>query len=170
METFQPSFEYNGDTGKVSGSETSRAHAEFEKERASTVQSAVLHAVSISGMNGQTSAEIERSTGLPHQSVSSTLRNLELSGFDFAFPIGFGNFGSVVKLKTTRGNQHPYVEKQVAASMRVESLLPPTPRRVSYKNKYDGLVRDLRGLTEEMSNDYSWTWYEKLSKIIDQNT
>jgi len=30
-------------------------------------------------------------------------------------------------------------------------------------------VRDLRGLTEEMSNDYSWIWYEKLINIIDQN-
>jgi hypothetical protein len=120
-------------------------------------------------MNGQTSGEVERMTGLPHQSVSASIRNMELSGYDFAMSFGFGNMGRLVKLAATRENQHPYVEKQVAISMRTELLLPPTPRRVSYKSRYEVLVKDLWGLTEEMSNDYSWIWYEKLVGILNKD-
>tara|TARA_B100001750_G_C15463500_1_gene575706 strand:- start:501 stop:1046 length:546 start_codon:yes stop_codon:yes gene_type:complete len=166
---FQPSFEYDGDTGKVKGSKTSEAHAEWVKEKAGSIQLQVMTCLSNSGMNGQTCREVEETTGLSHQSVSASLRNMELDGHDPARPFGFGNYGKVVKLETTRSNQHPYVARQVAATMRIDYLLPPTPRRVSYKNRYDSLVRDLRGLTEEMSNDYSWIWYEKLINIIDQN-
>ena len=125
--------------------------------------------LSNSGMNGQSCREVAETTGLSHQSVSASLRNMELDGHDPARPFGFGNYGKVVKLETTRSNQHPYVARQVAATMRIDYLLPPTPRRVSYTKRYDSLVRDLRGLTEEMSNDYSWRGYEKLINIIDQN-
>ena len=166
---FQPSFEYDGDTGKVKGSRTSEAHAKYEKDRAESIQSKVMSCILLSGMNGHTSGEVESMTGLPHQSVSASIRNMELSGYDFAMPFGFGNTGKLVKLATTRGNQHPYVEKQVAISMRPELLLPPTPRRVSYKKRYEILVKDLRGLTEEMSNDYSWIWYEKLVDILNRD-
>ena len=74
-----------------------------------------------------------------------------------------------MKLKTTRSNQHAYVTRQIAYTMNHAELQEPNPRRASYKVKYDGMRREIFGLLEEMSNDYSWTWYEKLNKIYQED-
>ena len=125
----QPSLMYGGTTGFVTGSDTSKAHAEFEKKRASGVQGRILELIIQAGQRGHTSEEVEVLTGWKHQSVSSSIRNMELGG-------------KVVKTIQVRDNQHSYVSAGEAALMKPEALLAPNPVR-SWKKKHDALVGEL---------------------------
>ena len=128
----QPSLMYGGTTGFVAGSDTSKAHAEFEKDRAGTVQARVLNIIIQTMVRGATSQEVEDMTGGKHQSVSAAIRNMELDG-------------KVVKTIQIRHGQHAYVSADTAALMKPEALLAPNPVR-SWKKKHDTLVDDLEVL------------------------
>lgn len=133
-ENFQPSFEYNEGTGHVAGSETSKIHEEHEKKKAPTLQKQILGIIHAAGTIGCTSEEVEIWTNRKHQSVSSSIRNLELAG-------------RLVKTTRIRNNQHAYVSKQVAGLLPSNDLLPPNPRRVSWKKKYEELLFQLEEIT-----------------------
>jgi|GEM_PF-2246170 len=163
--TFQPSFEYAGTTGSVVGSDTSRSNADWRDGIAYTVQGRILSFIAQAGFDGCTSKEIEDALQMSHQSVSSSIRNMELDGWEEHKMFSAYNCGKVVKLKLTRGGQHAYVTRQTARMMMHKDLQEPNARRVSYKHRYEGMRKEIFGLLEEMSNDYSWTWYEKLNKI-----
>ena len=132
----RPSLMYGGTTGFVTGSDTSKAHAGFEKKRASGVQGRILELITQSGQRGHTSEEVEILTGWKHQSVSSSIRNMELDG-------------KVVKTIQVRDNQHAYVSAGDAALMKPEALLAPNPVR-SWKKKHDRLVNDLQELHTDL--------------------
>jgi len=142
-ENFQPSFEYNGGTGHVSGSETSKRHEQYEKEKAPTLQKQILGIIHAAGTIGCTSEEVEIWTERKHQSVSSSIRNLELAD-------------RLIKTTRIRNNQHAYVSKEVAGLLPSKDLLPPNPRRVSWKKKYEELLSKI----EEVN------FIEELEEII----
>ena len=166
--TFQPSFEYAGTTGSVVGSDTSRSNADWRDGIAYTVQGRILSCIAQAGFDGCTSKEIEDALQMSHQRVSSSIRNMELDGWEEHKMFSAYNCGKVVKLKLTRGGQHAYVTRQTARMMMHKDLQEPNARRVSYKHRYEGMRKEIFGLLEEMSNDYSWTWYEKLNKIYQE--
>ena len=117
----EPSLMYSGTTGFVAGSETSEAHAQYEKERAPSVQQQVLKVLDIV-IGGLTCTEIEEELGIKHQTVSSAIRNLELDN-------------RIVKTTKKRNNQYRYVTKEQSELMLEEHLLPATPKH-SWKTKY----------------------------------
>ncbi len=166
---YQPSFEYGGSTGSAWGSDTSKANATWRDSVANTVQARVMNCIHSAGYDGRTCKEIENLLGMTHQSVSASIRNMELDGYDETKPFSAWNCGKVVKLKITRGGQHAYVTRGCSRTMMSKDLEAPNPRRLSYKSKYDSLRKDISSLMDEMSNDYSWTWYEKLNKIYQEN-
>ena len=158
---FQPSFSYAGDTGKVGGSDTSEAHAEYEKKRASSVQETVFDCIKGSFYLGMTSKEVEEATGLPHQTVSSTIRNLELDNYDSKLTFGPYNYGRIVKLTMKRDNQHAYVSRGVAKDMSTRYgdhihhfLSRPTPRRSSYKKRHQALFDKVQTLLSTISENH----------------
>lgn len=136
MNIEQPSLMYDGTTGYVAGSGTSQARALREKVRARSLQSRVLDTLLQAGAIGCTSSEVEDRLGEKHQSVSASIRNMELDG-------------KVVKTTEIRDGQHAYVARAVAGIMNPDVLLAPNPKRVSYRKKYDALVHDLRALLAE---------------------
>lgn len=142
-ENFQPSFEYGEGTGHVAGSETSKRHEQYEKEKAPTLQKQILGIIHAAGTIGCTSEEVEIWTERKHQSVSSSIRNLELAD-------------RLVKTTRIRNNQHAYVSKEVAGLLLLKDLLPPNPRRVSWKKKYEELLSKI----EEVN------FIEELQEII----
>jgi len=161
----QPSFAYDGDTGKVSGSDTSEAHAGWEKSRANSVQEIVLEHIRKAGTGGLTCQEVEDLTGLPHQSASASIRNMEIdpNWYDDKEPFSRYNCGRVVKLATRRGNQHAYIARTLTHAMPSDALQAPNRRRASFKRDYDELRDQIGGLLKEMpSSSY---WYSKLSRI-----
>ena len=173
-ETFQPSLMYDGHHGErgighVKSSDTSKAWATHTTAGAVNTQQRIMERLANAGQSGMPAKELEKALDLPHQPVSASLRNMELDGFNELAVFNAWNCGKVVKLKTTRSNQHAYVTRQIAYTMNHAELQEPNPRRASYKVKYDGMRREIFGLLEEMSNDYSWTWYEKLNKIYQED-
>ena len=130
MTYFEPSFEYNEGTGHVAGSETSKRHEQYEKEKAPTLQKQIVGIIHAAGITGCTSEEVEVWTNRKHQSVSSSIRNLELAG-------------RVIKTTKVRNNQHAYISFDTAKYMNSNDLLPPNPRRVSWKKRYDELLQQL---------------------------
>jgi|TARA_R110000824_G_scaffold124996_5_gene283856 hypothetical protein len=164
---FQPSFEYEGTTGYVKGSDTSRAHAEFEKKRAGAIQERVMNLIMQSAAQGMTSREIEDMTGLLHQTVSSSIRNLELDGYEVVEGVTWR--GRVVKLKEKRKGGHPYVARSVARILRESAVLPPNPRRVSYKKKYETLVTGLQGLLDEWEEERTFeVRFDLIARLISE--
>ena len=158
---FQPSFSYAGDTGKVGGSDTSEAHAEYEKKRASSVQETVFDCIDGSYYRGMTSKEIEEATGLSHQTVSSTIRNLELDNYDPKVMFAPYNYGRVVKTSGKRDNQHTYISNGYAKKMATRYgdgvdifLLRPTPRRSSYKKRHQALFDKVQTLLSTISENH----------------
>jgi len=158
---FQPSFSYAGDTGKVKGSDTSAAHAEYERKRASSVQETVFDCIKDSFYRGMTSKEVEEATGLPHQTVSSTIRNLELDNYDSKLAFAPYNYGRVVKTSGKRDNQHTYISNGYAKKMATRYgdgvdifLLRPTPRRSSYKKRHQALFDKVQTLLSTISENY----------------
>ena len=147
IENFQPSFEYNEGTGHVAGSETSKRHEEYEKEKAPTLQKQILGIIHAAGTTGCTSEEVEIWTDRKHQSVSSSIRNLELAG-------------RLVKTTRIRNNQHAYVSKEAAIYLNPNQLLPPNPRRVSWKKRYDELLQQLTKVNS----------VSELQQLIEQQT
>ncbi len=171
---FQPSFSYGDDTGKVKGSDTSVEHANYEKRRASGVQGVIFACIVASEFTGMTSKEVEEETDLPHQTVSSTLRNLELDGYvPDEWP---KSYGRIVKLKEKRNNQHAYVTSYAAKHTNTRFLAQPTPRRTSWKGKYMELIHELNDLAADMrgeapedgwvGNRDDFYWHHKLMRIL----
>ena len=124
----RPSLPYRGPTGFVAGSDTSMARADREARRAGTVQGTVLRLIHDAGADGRTSPEVEDATGMKHQSVSSSIRNLERDG-------------RLVKTTFIRSGCHAYVTPTYASVLRPDQLLAPNPTRISWKAEYDVLVR-----------------------------
>lgn len=177
-EFFQPSLSYEGGVGRVKGSDTSEAHAEYEKKRAPRVQETVFDCIEGSFYRGMTSKEVEEATGLPHQTVSSTIRNLELDDYDSDLAFTPHNYGRIVKLEMKRDNQHAYITRGYAKKMAARYgddgvdifLCQPTPRRASYKKKYNDLVKQIQSLSAEMELNEAYAngvyWHSKVSKIL----
>lgn len=138
MNEFQPSFEYNEGTGHVLGSETSKMHEQYEMKQAATLQQRIIDLCHANGKLGLTSEEAEMLTGKKHQSVSSSIRNLELAG-------------RLVKTVQVRKNQHAYVTVENVKYLNnpEEDTLEPNPRRISWKKKYDELWEEHQLLQEE---------------------
>jgi hypothetical protein len=126
----KPSLTYRGTTGFVAGSDTSMARADREVRRAGTIQGTVLRMIHDAGTDGRTSPEIEDATGMKHQSVSSSIRNLERDG-------------RLVKTTSVRYGCHAYVTPAYASVLRPDQLLKPNPTRISWKAEYDVLVRGI---------------------------
>ena len=126
----KPSLTYRGTTGFVAGSDTSMARADREVRRAGTIQGTVLRMIHDAGTDGRTSPEIEDATGMKHQSVSSSIRNLERDG-------------RLVKTTSVRYGCHAYVTPAYASVLRPDQLLKPNPTRISWKAEYDVLVRSI---------------------------
>ena len=126
----RPSLTYRGTTGFVAGSDTSMARADREARRAGTVQGTVLRLIHDAGADGRTSPEVEDATGMKHQSVSSSIRNLERDG-------------RLVKTTSVRHGCHAYVTPTYASVLRPDQLLAPNPTRISWKAEYDVLVRGI---------------------------
>ena len=126
----RPSLTYQGTTGFVAGSGTSMARADRETRRAGTIQGTVLRLIHDAGVDGRTSPEIEDATGMKHQSVSSSIRNLERDG-------------RLVKTTSVRHGCHAYVTPAYASVLRPDQLLKPNPTRISWKAEYDVLVRSI---------------------------
>jgi hypothetical protein len=126
----RPSLTYRGTTGFVAGSDTSMARADREARRAGTVQGTVLRLIHDAGADGRTSPEVEDATGMKHQSVSSSIRNLERDG-------------RLVKTTFIRSGCHAYVTPTYASVLRPDQLLAPNPTRISWKAEYDVLVRGI---------------------------
>jgi hypothetical protein len=144
-----PSLQYGqpGTTGFVKGSDTSLAHAGFESARAGTIQAEVLRLILLSRHIGRTSREIEDITGWRHQTVSATIRNLELDGW-----IENESWGKVVKKAAVRDGSHPYIAAGIAYSMHTSDqkrlLLEPTPRNATYKQRWERVMAELRQMVE----------------------
>ncbi len=143
----RPSLEYAGTTGFVKGSDTSTAHAGFESERAGTIQAEVLRIILRSGQAGRTSREIEDITGWRHQTVSASIRNMELDGW-----VENESWGRVVKKAAVREGSHPSIAAAVAYAMHTSDqkrlLLEPTPRNATYKQRWERVMVELRQMVE----------------------
>ena len=118
-----PRLEYDGGPGHVTGDATSEASARAGVESGSIgrLQAKVLGVLDDRGKIGATSFEAEAMLAGLHQSVSSTLRNLELAG-------------DVVRLVETRPNPQTHRDCRVYALRSVADryALPtvaPNPRR-----------------------------------------
>jgi len=150
MKHFEPSFEYNEGTGHVAGSGTSKMHEQYEIQQAATLQQTIINLCHANGKLGLTSEEAEMLTNKKHQSVSSSIRNLELAG-------------RLVKTVQVRKNQHAYVTAENVKYLNnpEEDTLEPNPRRISWKKKYDELWEEHQQLQEA---------YKKLSspKFLDK--
>ena len=144
----QPSLQYAGTTGFVKGSDTSTAHAGFESARAGTIQAEVLRLILRSGQAGRTSREIEDLTGWRHQTVSASIRNMELDGW-----VENESWGRVVKKAAVREGSHPYIAAGVAYSMHTSDqkrlLLEPTPRNATYKQRWNRVMGELRQMVDQ---------------------
>jgi hypothetical protein len=153
-----PSLMYIGTTGYVAGSDTSEAQAKREVMKAPTMQKTVSDVIHMQLVHGCTSAEVEAITGFKHQSASAAIRNMELDG-------------KLAKTNMIRNGQHAYVTQYWASQMDPDTLLPPNPRRVSYKKKYDGLRAEIGQIAEEMALDtdqvgLSIYWYGRLARVL----
>jgi hypothetical protein len=91
------------------------------------------------GPQGRTSPELEELMGMKHQTVSSMLRQMELTGY-------------AIKCTEQRDGCHAYVASIIARVMPQSMLLPPNPPRESYQKRYKDMVagiehilRPLRG-------------------------
>tara|TARA_R100001530_G_scaffold65541_1_gene46919 strand:- start:1002 stop:1532 length:531 start_codon:yes stop_codon:yes gene_type:complete len=173
-EIFQPSLMYDGHHGErgighVKSSDTSKAWATHTTAGAVNTQQRIMERLARAGHRGMTAKELEDALGLTHQTVSASLRNMELDGYNELALFNAWNCGKVVKLEMTRLNQHAYVTKSIAYSMKHSELKEPNPRRASYKTKYDGLVTDLKTLYKEMDYDSCGSWYTRLNEIIEKN-
>lgn len=160
---FEPSLEYDGSrgwergVGHVKGSDTSEAWAKVETRRSPTLQLRVLSCIGDSGEFGCTSAEVEDRLDGKHQSISSSIRNLELGG-------------RLAKTDQIRNNQHAYVTTEISLGMAGNRILPPNPRRVSYKKKYDGLRSEIEAITRSMAESgYGGYWYRRLLDVLERN-
>jgi hypothetical protein len=136
------------------GSDTSEAWAKAETLRSPSLQLQVLSCIGESGEFGCTSAEVEERLNGKHQSISASIRNLELGE-------------RLAKTDQIRNNQHAYVTTKVSLGMSSNRILPPNPRRMSYKKKYDGLRSEIVGITENMAKDgYTGYWYRRLMSVL----
>ena len=104
-----------------------------------TVQDQIMRHLLLRGPHGRTSPELEELTGMKHQTVSSTLREMELTGY-------------ITKCAEQRNGCHAYVAALIARLMPQSALLPPNPHRESYQRRYKDMVagiehilRPLRG-------------------------
>lgn len=169
-EIYQPSLMYGSQgVGYVKESDTSKSWSRYTTAGAVNTQQRIMGRLAEAGKQGMTAKELEDGLGLTHQTVSASLRNMELDGFNELASFNAWNCGKVVKLKETRKNQHAYVTKQIALSMSHSELEAPNPRRVSYKAKYDNLLTDVKRLYREMDYDPCGTWHTRLNEIIENN-
>ena len=157
------SLMYGGTTGYVTGSDTSEAQAEREAKKAPTKQKTVFEVIYTASVSGCTSAEVEAITGFKHQSASSMIRNMELDG-------------KLVKTGQIRSGQHAYVAQYWASQMGPDTLLPPNPRRESYKKKHDALRAGILDVVAEMAKDTdndnvgrSAYWYGRLARLLNDH-
>ena len=107
--------------------------------RQETVQDQIMHHLLLRGPQGRTSPELEELLGMKHQTVSSMLRQMELTGY-------------AIKCAEQRDGCHAYVASIIARLRPQSMLLPPNPHRESYQKRYKDMVagiehilRPLRG-------------------------
>jgi hypothetical protein len=129
-ESFTSNMFYDGTEGFVSGSDTSEERARVRAPSAIDLQKRIYNAILMSGAKGRTSAELEIQLDEKHQSVSASIRNMELGG-------------KLIKLAEKRKGSHPYVSISLKGILDPDMILPPTKVR-AYKSKYEQLLQDIR--------------------------
>ena len=139
----QPSLEYYGTTGYVPDSDTSIVHADYERKRADSVQRTIWNAIHQAGSDGATCQEVEAATDIAHQTVSASIRNMELDGYEKDV-----SRGKLVKLTTIRDGGHAYVSSRNLPLVPVTRVMEPNKRRVSYKAKIHELLNEIESVID----------------------
>lgn len=138
-----PLFSYEGTLGYNSGSDTSLARMKAEETVAATKQAAILELFRQAGVEGLVSSEAEEKTGWKHQTVSSHIRNMELSGV-------------LCKTEVVRNKQHVYIHQIHAIRSDAPKVVPPTPMR-SWRKKYIAVTQEVQMLIDKYMEKYEET-------------